>query len=78
MDAIFRLKLWLILNKFCMLERVLMLIQRAKLTFWISRRGLQKKIRDEETIYLRTPVKKDEVVRVVVNNPNVIIRASSE
>lgn len=28
-------------------------------------------------IYLKTPIKKDEVIKVLVNNPNVIIRAAS-
>lgn len=51
---------------------------KGEVNFLDFKERITKKIRDEETIYLRTPVKKDEVVRVVVNNPNVIIRASSE
>jgi len=39
---------------------------------------ITKKIKDEQLVYLRTPLKQDEVIRVVVNNPNVIIRAASE
>lgn len=37
-----------------------------------------KKIKDEQLLYFRTPMKQDQVIRVVVNNPNVIIRASSQ
>jgi hypothetical protein len=51
---------------------------KGEVNFLDFKERITKKIRDEEKIYLRTPVKKDEVVRVVVNNPNVIIRASSE
>jgi hypothetical protein len=39
---------------------------------------ITKKITDGQTIYLKTPVIKDQVLQVLINNPNVIVRAASE
>ena len=53
-------------------------VAKGEAVFFEFKDIITRKIRDEEQVYLKTTLKKDEVVRVVVNNPNVIVRASSD